>query len=108
MLYVHTRGWSVIELAVADKPPPHLHLAQCSAEIEFRLLTPLKAEFKVVDLRSVQATFAGAPPRAMCDLLVNGQPMRLQADDRGCLALHLPLTADVTLDFTAARYASRR
>lgn len=107
VIYVHTRGWPVTELALTDKPSPHLHLSQCSAEIEFRSLAPLKAEFKVADLRPVQATFAGVPARAMCDLLVNGQPMRLQADDQGRLALNLPLTADVTLDFTAARYAAR-
>jgi hypothetical protein len=106
-LYVHTRGQPVTELVVDAKPAPHLRLAQCSAEIEFGRLEPTRAEFRVSDFRPVQAAFAGAPPHAACELVVNGQPRRLQSDSRGMIILNLPATADVTLDFSAARLANR-
>jgi hypothetical protein len=92
---------------LAAKPAPHLRLAECSAEIEFRKLEPTRAEFHVTDFRPVQAAFAGAPPHATCDLVVNGRPMRLQSDGRGIVILNLTATADVTLDFSAARLAHR-
>jgi hypothetical protein len=107
-LYIHTRGLPVTELVLGGNPKPHLRLAQCSAEIEFRSLSPTKAEFSVTDLRPVQAAFAGAPPRTVCQLLVNGQTLRLESDDQGRLTLNLPATADVTIDFSTARYASQR
>jgi hypothetical protein len=106
-LYVHTRGQPVTELVVDAKSAPHLRLAQCSAEIEFSRLEAARAEFRVADLRPVQASFAGAPPHAACELVVNGQPKRLQSDDRGMVILTLPATANVTLDFSAARLANR-
>jgi hypothetical protein len=106
-IYVHTRGQSVTELVVDAKPAPHLRLAQCSAEIEFSRLEPTRAEFQVADFRPVQASFAGAPPLAACELVVNGQPRRLQSDSRGMVVLSLPATANVTLDFSAARLANR-
>jgi hypothetical protein len=106
-LYVHTRGQPVTELVVDAKPAPHLRLAQCSAEIEFGRLDATRAEFQVADFRPVQASFAGAPPHAACELVVNGQPRRLQSDSRGMVILNLPATANVTLDFSAARLANR-
>jgi hypothetical protein len=94
-------------LVLNAKPPPHLRLAECSAEIEFHTLAALRAEFRVTDLRPVHAAFAGVPPLAACELVVNGKPMRLQSDSQGIVKLHLPATADVTLDFSTARLANR-
>jgi hypothetical protein len=106
-LYVHTRGQPVTELVVDAKPAPHLRLAQCSAEIAFDRLEATRAEFRVADFRPVQASFAGAPPHAPCELVVNGQPRRLQSDSKGMVTLSLPATANVTLDFSAAHLANR-
>jgi hypothetical protein len=106
-LYVHTRGAPVTELALSARPARHLRLAQCSAEIEFLSLEATKADFRVSDLRPVQASFAGAPPHAACELVVNGLPMRARSDGEGIITLSLPATASVTLDFSAARLANR-
>jgi hypothetical protein len=105
-LYLHTRGFPVTELVLSAEPAPHLRLVKCSAEIEFSNLEATKAEFRVSDLRPVRVSFAGAPPHASCELVVNGQSMRLQSDAQGFIALSLPATAAVTLDFSAARYAT--
>ncbi len=106
-LYVHTRGTPVTEIMVKPSSGSHLRLVQSSAEIEFRVLSPLKAEFSVSDLRPVRATFAGVPAGRVCEMLVNGQTMRLTSDEQGRITLNLPSTADVTLDFTAEKYALR-
>ena len=106
-LYIHTRGSPLTEVVVRPSSGPHLRLAQCSGEIEFRLLSPLKAAFTVSDLRPVRATFAGAPPGRVCEMIVNGQTMRLTSDEEGRIILNLPSTAEVTLDLSVEKYALR-
>jgi hypothetical protein len=104
-LYVHTRGDRIVELALNSRPLPHLRLAECSAEIDFHVLAPRRAEFRVKDLRPVHAAFAGVPPQAPCELVVNGQSMHVKSDDRGVISLQLPAMAEVTLNFSTARLA---
>lgn len=106
-LYIHTRGEPVVEVVLTGQPVPHLHLASCTAEVLFKTLTADKADFSVQDLRPVRATFSGIPAMAKCDVLVNDQPIRLQADAEGILTLNLPPAAKVALDFAAPNYASR-
>ena len=106
-LYIHTGGDAVVEFVLAEQPVPHLHLASCTAEVLFESLTADKAVFSVQDLRPVRAMFAGVAAQAKCDVLVNDQPMRLQANAEGILTLNLPPAARVALDFAASNYASR-
>lgn len=114
-LYVHTNGQRNTELQLVDSSPgapapaaAHLYLSASQAEIQFKSLSPWKADFSVSGLVSAPVEFAGLPAGTACEVTINGTTTSQVSDSLGRVLLTLPPNAHVTLDATRSRYASVR
>ncbi|MDB6070233.1 MAG: hypothetical protein JWL81_1404, partial [Verrucomicrobiales bacterium] len=98
-LYIHTNGAPVVDLVLASKPAPRLHLESSVAEIEFTRLDKTGADFLTDDLKpEYSVVFAGVPPRSGWQAMVNNKPTPLTADAEGRLELRLSLRSAVRLE----------
>lgn len=96
-IYLHTDGSPRVELALNERPAPHLNLEASTAEIQFAKFSARETTFTVRDIRPCQVTLAGLPPRATATADINGKPTQIQVAPDGRLKLDLPPTATVRL-----------
>ena len=97
-LYIHTMGRQRTDLVLTHSAPTqHLHLSECSTEVEFLELNSRAATFQVCDLRPVEIVLAGFEPRGQCAYLENGRPYTAHADAQGVVRLDLTCRATVSL-----------
>lgn len=97
-LYIHTMGRQRTDLVLThNAPSQHLHLSECSTEVEFLELNSRRATFQVCDLRPVEIVLAGFEPRGQCAYLENGRPYTAHADAQGIVRLDLTCRATVSL-----------
>lgn len=97
-LYIHTMGRQRTELVLThNTPAQHLHLAECSTQVEFLELASRRTTFQVCDLRPVEIVFSGFEPRGQCAYLENGRPYTAHADAQGVVRLDLTCRATVSL-----------
>lgn len=113
--YVHTNGAQRVELYLkpAQQEPvqpadTRLFMVSSDAEISFSSLTAWTAAFQVQGLVPCTVELAGMPAKALCNVIINDQPAKFTADERGHLSLSLPPVARVTVDANRSRYALLR
>lgn len=102
--YVHTDGTRVVTFALAApslSPADFPRLESSSAEIEFRIRTSTTLEFTATDLRPIQVTLAGLPPRRLA-ITINDTAQQVTPAPDGRLPLTLPPTARVRLTIPAS------
>lgn len=97
-VYIHTMGNARTELVMTrEKTAPHLHLAECSTQVEWLELSSRRATFKVRDLRPVEIVLGGFEPRGQCAYQENGRPYTAHADAQGMVRLEVACRATVSL-----------
>jgi len=97
-LYIHTMGNARTELVMTKTTPvQHVHLAECSTQVQWLELSSRRATFQVRDLRPVELVLGGFAPRGQCAYLENGRPYTAHADAQGHVRLEVACRATVSL-----------
>lgn len=108
-LYIHLLGLRRTELVLQEKPQrDHLRLASSSANVRFLETASSRALFQVASTRQVELVFAGIPPGTICQIIANGRPEYLMADNKGTIDFSVPHQATVQLRLMPSQQSAMR
>ena len=90
LLYIHTSGQPITELALTDRPSDHPLLTSSTAEIEFAKLTPSAVAFELSGFRPAKVELAGMGDAQRWRYSHEGGMGDVTADAEGRISLDLP------------------